>query len=127
MEFITSQINESPVISVKAGAELADIRGRAVKFDENGTAAPAASSEAAIGIAIITNDEKIPKDGDVDIQIRAIGLVKAGAEIQPGQNLAPDANGALVPAASGAYIAIALQEAAAAGEFIQALITHGSN
>ncbi len=127
MEFVTTQINESPVISAKAGAELSDIRGCAVKFDENGGVVPAGAGETAIGIAIITNDENILKNGDVDIQIRAIGLVKAGVAVKAGDALAPDANGALVPAASGVYIAIALQEAVAAGEFVKALITHGSH
>jgi len=126
MTYFMTSVNESPLISRKAGAELNDVRGRAVKFDDNGSIVLAGAGDAALGIAILSSDEAIPVGGNVDIQVRAIGLVKAGAAIAPGDELASDAAGALVPATSGAYIAISLQKAAAAGEFVQALITRGS-
>ncbi len=126
MAYFTTPVNESPLISRKAGAELNDVCGRAVKFDDNGNIVLAGAGDAALGIALTSSDDVIPVGGNVDVQIRAIGLVKAGAAIAPGDELAPDANGALIPATSGAYIAIALQKAAAAGEFVQALITRGS-
>ncbi len=126
MAYFTTPVNESPLISKKAGAELTDVRGRAVKFDDNGNIVLAGAGDAALGIALTSSDDVIPVGGNVDIQVRAIGLVKAGAAIAPGDELTPDANGTLVPATSGAYIAVALQEATAAGEFVQALITRGS-
>ncbi len=126
MAYFTTPVNESPLISAKAGAELNDVCGKAVKFDDNGSIVLASAGEAPLGIALSSSDDVIPVGGNVDIQIRAIGLVRAGAAIAPGNELAPDANGMLVPATSGAYIAVALQKAASAGEFIQALITRGS-
>ncbi len=126
MAYFTSSVNESPVISAKAGAALNGVRGRAVKFDEDGSVVLAGAGDTALGIALLSSDEAIPAGGNADIQVRAIGLVKAGAAIAPGDELAPGADGALVPAASGAYIAVALQKATAAGEFVQALITRGS-
>ena len=36
MNYIAASINQSPVISMKAGADLADVRGKAVMFDETG-------------------------------------------------------------------------------------------
>ncbi len=125
MNYITSSVNESPVISGQAGAALTDVRGRALKFDDDGNLVLAGAGGSALGIAIISNDEDIPKGETVDVQIRAIGLVKAGAAIDPGDELAPDADGALVPAESGAFIATALQKATAAGAFIQAIISRG--
>ncbi len=126
MDYITTAINESPVISVEAGAALTDARGRAVKFDDNGKIVIAEAGDAAVGITVISNAESIEKGRYLDVQIRAVGLVKAGAAIKKGDRLGPDANGALVPVTSGAYIATAIQEAAAAGPFIQAIIERGS-
>jgi len=125
MEYVTTSINESPVISAQAGAELEDVRGKAVKFDANDRIVLAGAGEEALGVAIISNDETIPEGGDLDIQLWAIGFVKAGAAFKSGDTLSSDANGAFKPAESGdAYIAIALQ-AAAPGTMAQAVITHG--
>lgn len=125
MDIYTSSINESPVISIEAGAALEDIRGKAIKFDENGKAALAAAGDFAVGIAILSNDENVSVGNDITVQVRAIGYVKAGAAVKTGDTLAPGTNGALVPAASGAFMAVAMQEAEA-GSLVQALITHGS-
>ncbi len=125
MDFITSSVNESPVISAEAGAALTDARGKAVKFDDDGKIVIAGAGDAAVGIAVISNAETIEKGRYLEVQIRAVGLVKAGAAISCGDKLAPDANGALVPAASGTYIGTAIQEAPSAGAFIQAIIERG--
>ncbi len=125
MDIYTSSINESPVIYMEAGAALEDIRGKAIKYDENGKAVLAAAGDFAVGIAIISNDENVSVGDGITVQIRAIGLVKTGAAVKAGDALSPGEGGALVPAASGAFIAIAMGEAEA-GAFVQALITHGS-
>ncbi len=125
MEIYTSSINESPVTSIEAGAALEGIRGKAIKYDENGKAALAAAGDFAIGIAIISNDENVSVGDDITVQVRAIGYIKVGAAVKAGDALTPDANGALIPAVSGAFMAIAMQEAEA-GTFVKALITHGS-
>lgn len=119
MVYMATSINESPVIVDKAGADLADVRGRAVKFDENGCIALCAAGEAAIGVGIMTNDEIIKAGQDVHIQIKDIGLVYAGAAIKKGEELAAGAEG-FVPASSGAICAIALEAAADAGVYIKA-------
>ena len=121
MTYLATSINESPVISEKAGAALADVRGKAVKFDGNGNVVLAAAGELAIGIGILTNDVNIEAGKDVDIQIKDIGLVRAGGEIAKGAELASDANGCLVAATEGQHVlAIALQAAIAADTFISA-------
>ena len=105
MNYIAASINQSPVISMKAGADLADVRGKAVMFDETGGIILASAGKSVLGIAVLSNPENINKGDDIDIQIKDIGHVKAGAAVKPGDTLAPDANGALVPAASGSYFA----------------------
>ncbi len=125
MDIYTSSINESPVISMEAGAALEDIRGKAIKYDENGKAVLAAAGDFAVGVAITSNDENVSAGGDITVQICARGLVKTGAAVKAGDALAVGDGGALVPAASGAFMAIAMDEAEA-GAFVEALITHGS-
>lgn len=120
MTYLATSINESPVIVDKAGAAIADVRGRAVKFDDNGKIVLCGAGEVALGIGIMTNDTDIEPDRDVDIQIKDIGLVYAGAEIKKGAELATGADGVMVPAESGAVCAIALEAAAAAGIYIKA-------
>lgn len=124
MEYMTSSVNESAVISWKAGAALQEVRGRAVRFDENGNVILAGAGDTPIGFGILSNEETIPAGGDVTVQIRAIGLVRTGSAVNCGDELTTDADGALVPASAGnPYFAVALQDASAAGTMIQALIT----
>ncbi len=125
MDIYTSSINESPVISMESGAALADIRGKAIKFDENRKAVLAAAGDFAVGIAILSNDENVSAGDNITVQICARGLVKTGAAVKAGDTLAVGDGGALVPAASSAFMAIAMDEAEA-GAFVEALITHGS-
>lgn len=120
MVYMATSINESPVIVDKAGATIADVRGRAVKFDENGAFVLCSAGDFAMGVGIMTNDENIEAGQDVHIQIKDIGLVYAGAAITKGAELAADADGVFVPATSGAICAIALEAAADAGVYIKA-------
>jgi hypothetical protein len=122
MTYLATSINESPVIVEKAGAAIADVRGKAVKFDDNGAIVLAGANEAAIGVGIMTNDENIEKGHDVHIQIKDIGLVCAGAAIKKGAKLAANADGALVTTTGENAVAIALDAAAAAGVYIKAII-----
>ena len=120
MTYLATSINESPVITDKAAAEIADVRGKAVAYAD-GKIALAGAGAKVIGVGIMTNDEKIAKDADVDIQVKDIGLVLAGGAITKGAELASDKDGKFVPAASGNYVAaIALEDAAAAGVYIKA-------
>lgn len=125
MNYLATSINESPVIVDKAGAAIADVRGRAVKFDENGKIVLAAAGDTVLGVGIMTNDVDIKAEQDVHVQIKDIGLVYAGAEIKKGAELAAGADGAMVPATEGAVCAIALDAAANAGLYIKArLVTY---
>ena len=118
------QINPSPTIVEKAGADIADCRNRIMKFDENGNVVlAAAGTDIPVGIAIIEagyNDisgvesGKVKAGDDVDIQIKEMGVVLAGASIKKGQEVAAGAAGLAAVAASGDYVlGIALDKAEA--------------
>lgn len=123
--FMTNQINTSPTISEKAGAAIADVRGLLLSYDANGAVIPAAAAgDKVIGIGILTNNENIAKGDTVDIQVKEIGLVKAGAAIKKGDELAAAAGGAAAPATAGDFvIGTALDAAAAAGAYISVQIS----
>ena len=121
MTYLTTSINDSPVITKKASAE-ADYRGKAIKLSAGKAAICSAAGEAAIGIGIMYNDATVEADGDVVIQVKDIGLVLSGGSITAGDELTADTSGKLVKAtADGQYvIAVALEDASGADKFIQA-------
>lgn len=108
------QINQSVTIVAEAGANIVDVRNRIVKFDDNGNVVLAtAGSDIPVGIALIEagiNDisgkesGKVDAGDDVDIQIKDIGVVLAGATIKKGQEIAAGADGLAAPAATGNYV-----------------------
>ena len=121
MTYLATSINESPVITDKAGVAIEDVRGKAVKFDAEGNIALATAGDVILGVGIMTNDKEIAPGEDVDIQIKDIGLVRAGATIAKGAELSADAEGKFVPAEDGGFVgAIALQAAATADVYIKA-------
>ena len=120
------QINQSVTIVEKAGAEIADCRNRIMKYDENGNVVLAtAGKDIPVGVALIEagyNDitgaesGKVASGDGVDIQIKDIGFVLAGAEIKKGQEVTAGADGKAVVAATGNYVlGIALNSVAADG------------
>ena len=116
------QINQSVTITEKAGAVMEDCRNRAMVYDENGTVVLASDgTKPIVGIALIEagfNDVsgkesgKVAAGEDVDIQIKDIGYILAGAEIAKGAEVTAGAGGLAAPAESGDYvIGIALDSA----------------
>lgn len=81
--FNGTQINQSPTISEKAGADVADIRNLILKYDTDGNVVVAADGTAPLlGVSIIEsgyNDISgveagmVKKGEDVDILIKDIG------------------------------------------------------
>lgn len=108
------QINQSVTIVAEAAAEIADVRNRIMKFDENGKVVLAtAGTDIPVGIALIEaglNDISGKQSGmvaagdDVDIQIKDIGVVLTGAAIKKGQEVTSGANGLAAAAAAGNYV-----------------------
>ena len=122
------QINPSPTIVEKAGAVIADCRNRIMKYDENGDVVLAtAGTDIPVGIALIEagiNDisgkesGSVAKGDAVDILIKDMGVVLAGATIKKGQEVAAGADGLAAAAASGNYVLGIALENAAANEYL---------
>ena len=116
------QINQSATIVEKSGAEIEDCRNRAMVYDSDGNVVLAEDgTKPFVGIALIEsgfNDisgkesGKVRKGDDVDIQIKDIGYLLAGAEIAKGAEVTGGTGGLAAAAASGDYvIGIALDAA----------------
>lgn len=131
--FNGTQINPSATIVEAAGAEIEDVRNRIVKYDENGDVVlAAAGTDIPVGVAIIeagVNDITgqlsgyAAKGDDIDIQVKDIGYVLAGAEIKKGTEVTAGADGLAAGAASGDYVLGIALDAAAAGEYVRVQIT----
>lgn len=124
--FNGTQINSSVTIVEKAGADIADCRNRILKYDGEGNVVLAtAGTDIQVGVALIesgcndiTGQEsgKVAVGDDVDIQIKDIGYVLAGADIAKGSEVAAGADGKAVAAVAGDYVlGIALSKASADG------------
>lgn len=128
--FLTASINSSPTLPLKAGADIEDVRFKALKFDANGNVVLASTAgEAFLGIAIPTTGDaegKVKTGADVNVQIKDIGMAMAGAEVAAGAALATNAEGKLVTATAGQFvIGYALAPATAAGDIIEVQIAKG--
>ena len=122
------QINPSPTIVERAGADIADVRNRIMKYDDNGNVVLAtAGTDIPVGIALIEagyNDisgvesGKVMTGDDVDILIKDMGVVLAGATIKKGQEIAAGADGLAAVAASGNYVLGIALDNAEANEYV---------
>lgn len=127
------QINPSPTIVEQAGAAIADCRNRIMKYDADGNVVLAtAGTDIPVGIAIIEagyNDisgvesGKVAVGDDVDILVKDMGVVLAGAAIKKGQEISAGANGLAAVAASGNYVLGIALAAGEANEYIPVQIT----
>ena len=122
MTYLATSINESPVIAETAGATIADVRGKAVKYSSGNVVLCSTAGEAVLGVGIMTNDENIASGGPVDVQIKDIGLVKAGGTIAKGDELAVDATACFQKATDGQNVFAIALDAAAKGEYVSAMI-----
>lgn len=122
------QINQSPTIVEKAGAVIDDVRNLIMKYDDNGAVVLAtAGTDIPVGIALIEagyNDISgatagmVATGDDVDILVKDMGVVLAGATIKKGQEVAAGAGGKAAVAASGNYVLGIALDNAAEGEYL---------
>lgn len=122
------QINQSPTIVEKAGADIDDVRNLIMKYDTNGNVVLAtAGTDKPVGIALIEagyndmsgNDAgKVATGDNVDILVKDMGVVLAGATIKKGNEITAGAGGKAAVAASGNYVLGIALEDAAAGEYL---------
>ena len=126
------QINQSVTIVEQAGAAITDARNRILAYNTSGDAILAASGAVIpVGVAIIeagANDISGVTSGavavgdDIDIQIKDIGYVIAGAAITKGAEVMA-ADGLAVPATAGNYVVGIALSAAAKDDYCRVQIT----
>lgn len=127
------QINESVTITEVAGAAITDCRNKIMAYDENGnvilatdgTAMPVGIAIIEAGINDISGEEsgKIAAGDDVDIQIKDIGYVLAGAAVTKGNEVTAMDGGVATPATAGNYVlGVALSDAKV-GEYCRVQIS----
>lgn len=122
--YLSDQINTSATIIEKAGANIEDVRGLILKYDNNGDVVPASTEgEIAVGVGIITNSESINQGEDVDIQVKEIGLVKAGGTIAKGAEVMANTDGKAITATAGKFVIGTALEPAASGQLFYVQIT----
>ena len=122
--FIGTSINESAVISAKAGAAISNGAMLAAAMGSTGTVSVVGTAGAeAVGLIIPETDATIASGDDVTVQVKDIGLWIAGAAVNAGAMLMSDANGKAVTATAGKFVlAQALEAASAAGQVIHVQI-----
>lgn len=113
-QWLTNAINSSPTKGFAAAADMSDIGGKAVKFNSDGKIVLCSTAgENAVGIVTVDNDMSVKAGDTVSIQIKDSGVVRLGADITKGTELAVNENGEFVAASAGDYvIAIALGDGA---------------
>ncbi|WOC33473.1 MULTISPECIES: hypothetical protein [Caproicibacterium] len=133
--YMGTGVSDTQTITLKAAADVTDIRGLAIVVDSAGKAAVAAAAAAPIvGIALLCSGASNTLDGkdgaikageDVDILIKDCGYAIAGAAIITGAELTATTDGKVFPldAATGGYVVGTALESANAGERVFVQIT----
>lgn len=120
MNYFGVSINQSPAIAEKAGAAILVGEFLAVKYDNDGNIVISdTQGEKAVGIFLPETSKEIKKDEDVTIQIKDIGIGKAGGRISKGDELMVDNKGRLIPAISGKFILGYAMEAEEENQLVQ--------
>lgn len=108
------QINQSVTIVEQAGEDITDCRNRIMVYDDNGNVILATDgAKPIVGIALIEsglndvsgkNSGTVKAGDDVDIQIKDIGYILAGADITKGADITSGTDGLAAVAAGGDYV-----------------------
>ena len=124
MTYISTSVNPSAIKKEKAGAAMTEPAFLIAKYDANGAVVKAGAGDCALGVFIPNNDDAVAVGDGIDVQVKDIGYVKAGAAITKGAAIMSDANGKAVTATSGKFIlGFALATASAADDVILVQIT----
>lgn len=112
MRYIGTTINSSPTITGRAADALQDSGFLAAKFDADGKITKAGAGDAVLGLVLPDQGNMV--DGEVTVQVKDIGLWRAGEAFAAGTLLASDAGGKAVEAQDGdAVVAMAIDAAKA--------------
>lgn len=100
--YIGSTINDSSTITAFSAAEIEEARGKIVKFNDDGKVEVCTSAtDPLAGVIILQGEPDVAENEDITVQIKDIGIVRAGGEIKKGEYVTSDAEGKAVKASSG--------------------------
>lgn len=121
MRYLGTGIQTSSVISEIAGSSFHSAAFLLVKYDEEGKVILCdTQGEMAAGLLVPATADTVQEGEDVTIQIKDIGICKAGAAIQKGKEITTDTQGRCIPANTGDFvIGYAASAVEAAGELVQ--------
>lgn len=123
MSYYGTTINESPVIAGIAAADMEKTAFLAVKFDGEGKIAVADEKGKNVLGLLPAEQEDIKAGGTVTVQVKDMGLWKASAAFNAGDELTTTADGKAAKAESGDFItAIALEKAESDGDIVKVQI-----
>ena len=129
-QYLNAFMNNSATIRDVLAADVTGAAHKAVSYNTSGKLAlPAADGDPAIGLILSdapANDSGVtPAGTEVDVLIKDIGLMEAGAAVAKGDLLTVTKDGTARKAAAGEYIfGIAMTAADTVGELVQVYITH---
>lgn len=130
-QYLNVFMNNSATIRDVLAADVQDAPHKAVAYNTDGKLAlPATDGDPAIGVVLcdapVNSSGVTPTGTEIDVLIKDIGLIEAGAAVTKGDLLTVTTDGTIRKAAAGEYIlGIAMTAATAAGELAQVYITHG--
>lgn len=130
-QYLNAFVNNSATVRDVLAADVENAPHKVVAYNTDGELVlPAADGDPVIGVILSdapANDSSVtPAGTEIDVLIKHIGLVEAGAAVAKGDFLTATANGTVRKATAGEYIlGIAMTAATAAGELMQVYITHG--
>ena len=121
MNYMGASINTSSVVAELAGGAITECTFCAVKYDTNGNVVLCNTAGVLVaGILLAETPENVSVGESVTVQIKDIGLCKAGAKVQKGQEVMTDAKGRVIPATAGKFIiGYAMTGAEAEGDIIE--------
>lgn len=129
-QYLNAFVNNSPTIRDTLAADMVNAPHKVVAYNTNGKLAlPAADGDPVIGVILsdapANGSSVTPVKSEVDVLIKHIGLVEAGAAVAKGDFLTAATDGTVRKALAGEYIlGIAMTGVSTAGELAQIYITH---
>ena len=118
-----TMINPSPTLDVVAGAKITDAPCKAVKLSAGKAVLPSAG-EVPIGILLLSNESELESGAEAVIQVKDMGLWKAGGTFTAGDMLAVDAEGTCQKATSGQFMYAKALEYAVKGDIVRVQIVN---
>lgn len=128
-QYLNAFINNSTTIRGVLAADITGAPHKAVAFNSEGKLSlPAADGDPVVGTLLsdtpADDSGKTAAGTEVDVLIKNIGLIEAGAAIAKGDLLTVSTEGTAKKAAAGNFIlGIAMTKAEVAGELVQIQIT----